>query len=97
MNRRMVATALLVALFAVFGMAHPVQHDADQVAPHAMASVAAPTLPAPHTTPELPLAGAETAEHPPVEPRADHVEQAVDAPLRAHRQPAADRAPPART
>jgi hypothetical protein len=93
----MVATTLLVALFAVFGMATPVLHDADRAAPHAMASVAAPNLPAPHTTPELPLAGAETAEHPPVAPRADHVEQPADAPLRAHRQPAADRAPPARS
>jgi hypothetical protein len=93
----MVATALLVAVFAVFGMATPVQHDEDRVAPHAMASVTAPTLPASHPTPELPLAGTETAEHRPVALRADHVEQPADAPLRAHRQPAADRAPPARS
>jgi hypothetical protein len=93
----MVATALLVALLAAFGLANPVRHDEDRAAPNALASVAAPTLPIPHTTPELPLAGAETAERPPVTPRADHVEQPVDAPLRAHRQPAADRAPPARS
>jgi hypothetical protein len=93
----MVATALLVALFAVFGISTPVQHDEDRAAPHALASVAAPTLPASHTIPELPLAGAETAEHPPAAPRADHVEQPAEAPPRAHRQPAADRAPPARS
>ncbi|MFC4855325.1 hypothetical protein [Actinophytocola glycyrrhizae] len=97
MNRRAMATGLLIALLAVFAMSTPVHHEPGTLSPHTVAAAAAPTLPAPHTTPDLPLAGAETALHPPVAPRLVHVEAEPDAHPRAHRRPSADRAPPART
>lgn len=96
MNRRAMATGLLIALLAVFAMATPVHHEPGTLAPQTVVSMAAPTLPAPHTTPELPLAGAETTQHPPTAPRLVHVAAEPDAHPRAHRRPAADRAPPAR-
>lgn len=96
MNRRAVATGLLIALLAVFAMATPAHHEPDTLSPHTVVAAAAPTLPAPLSTPEIPLAGAETTQHPPVTPRLVHVEAEPDAHPRAHRQPAADRAPPAR-
>jgi len=95
MNRRAVATGLLTALLAVFAMATPVHHEPSTLAPHTVATTAAPTLPAPHTTPEIPLAGAETALHPPLAPRLVPVEPEPDAHPRAHHRPAAGRAPPA--
>jgi hypothetical protein len=96
-NRRAVATGLLIALLAVFATAAPAHHEQGTLSPpHTVVTAAAPTLPAPHSAPELPLAGAETTQHPPVAPRLVHVEAEPDAHPRAHRQPAADRAPPAR-
>ena len=96
MNRRAVATGLLIALLAVFAMVTPIHHEPGTMSPHTVVSTAAPTLPSPNTTPELPLAGAETTLHPPVTPRLVHVEAEPDAHPRAHREPAAGRAPPAR-
>lgn len=96
MNRRAVATGLLIALLAVVAVATPAHYETGLLAPHAVATTAAPNLPAPHTTPELPLAGAETAQHPPVAPREDHVEAEPDAHPKADHEPAAGRAPPAR-
>jgi hypothetical protein len=96
MNRRAVATGLLIALLAVFAMVTPVHHEPGSLSPHTVVSTAAPTLPSPHTTPETPLAGAETTLRPPVMPRVVHVEAEPDAHPRARREPAANRAPPAR-
>lgn len=95
MNRRAVATGLLVALLAVFAMATPAHHESGTLVP-TVATTATHTLPAPHTTPDLPLPGAETTLHPPVTPRLVHVDAEPDPHPRAHRSPAADRAPPAR-
>jgi hypothetical protein len=95
-----VATGLLVALLSVFATATPVAHEADALARHTVAmtvvSTAAPTLPAPHSAPELPVAGAGTPLPPRAAPRTTHVAHAAEAHPRAHRRPAADRAPPAR-
>lgn len=96
MNRRAVATGLLIALLAVFAMVTPVHHEPGTMSPRTVVSTAAPTLPAPSATPEIPLAGAETTLHPPVTPRLVHVEAEPAAHPRAHREPAAGRAPPAR-
>lgn len=99
-RHRYVAVVLLVAVLAAFGMAAPAHHEVENT--HAGAyvlAVAAPPaagLPIPHGAPDLPLAGAETAERPPTSVRLDRVEPTVDGVARAHRQPAADRAPPAR-
>ena len=96
MNRRAVVTGLLIALLAVFATVTPAHHDPGTLPPHTVAAAAVQTLPAPHTTPELPLPGAETTQHPPLTPRLAHV-PAEPAPVpRADRRPAADRAPPAR-
>jgi hypothetical protein len=94
MNRRAMALCLLIALLAAFGTALPVHDEPGTFVPNTVASSPAPALPLPHSAPEMPLAGAVTAEHPPAAPRADHVEAPADAHPRAHRQPAADRAPP---
>jgi hypothetical protein len=96
MNRRVGATGLLIALLAVFAIATPAHHEPGILAPHTIATAAAPSLPAPHTTPELPLAGAETTQHPPTAPRLVHVDAEPAPHPRAHRRPAAGRAPPAR-
>ncbi|MDQ3785851.1 MAG: hypothetical protein M3422_01230 [Actinomycetota bacterium] len=96
MNRRAVVTGLLIALLAVFATASPAHHEPGTLAPHTVATTAAPTLPAPHTTPDIPLAGAETAEPPPLAPRQAPVTAEPEPLPRADRRPATDRAPPAR-
>ncbi|MFI7675828.1 hypothetical protein [Actinophytocola sp. NPDC049390] len=96
MNRRAVVTGLLIALLAVFATATSAHHEPGTLAPHTVATTAAPTLPAPLTTPELPLAGAETAEPPPLAPRQAPVAAEPEPLPRADRRPATDRAPPAR-
>jgi len=99
-RHRYVAVVLLVAVLSAFGMATPAHSDVDHTRAGAYAlAVAAPPaagLPIPHGAPDLPLAGAETAARPQTTPRPHRVEPTVDGRQRAHRQPAADRAPPAR-
>jgi hypothetical protein len=101
-RKRVVAVSLLVAVLAVFGLAAAANaHPADAEDEHGAVVLAVAAPPAhgvaqPPNAPDLPLADAE-----PTPPRDDqpavatrHETSAPPAP-RAHRQPAADRAPPA--
>lgn len=103
------ALALLVAVLAVFGLSAPTHVDAPAGPPSAAVAttmdVAATTPPAPsvahqHSTPDLPLAAKSTSDPaahlPPPAPTGERTPAATGAQPRAHRRPAADRAPPAR-
>jgi hypothetical protein len=104
-RRRGLALALLVAVLAVFGLAAPASAAEPGTPPGAAATAtadlsattpAAPSTVHKHGTPDLPLAGADpAADVPPAPPGARTHATSGERP-RAHRCPAADRAPPAR-
>jgi hypothetical protein len=100
-HRRLVAVSLLVAVLAVFGMGTSANAQTPQDPSHGVAVLAVATPPAPGlaqtpNTPDLPLADAEPT--PPRDQRPPAITNTADersVPPRAHRQPAAGRAPPA--
>jgi hypothetical protein len=100
-HRHLVAVALLVAVLAVFGMSTSANAQTPEDPSHGAVVLAVATPPAtglaqPPGAPDLPLAAAEPA--PPRDqqaPVATGTAADQPAPQRAHRRPAADRAPPA--
>lgn len=101
-RRRLVAVALLVAVLAVFGIGTSANAQSTGDPSHGAVVLAVATPPVtglgqPQGAPDLPLADAETTapRGEQLTPTTVHLPAEPVAPPRAHRQPAADRAPPA--
>jgi hypothetical protein len=101
-HRRQVAAVLLIALLAVFGMGTSANAQSPGDPSQGAVVLAVATPPAPglaHSpgAPDLPIADAEPAPPRDLAPSVATAGPAIDqqASPRAHRRPAADRAPPA--